>query len=112
VNAYRGFLAAGDRSGKLGAAAFKVLASLTLDPDAGPVGASVVASGYGFTAGDPIELRWKGDIKVLGTATADITGSFSAGFTVPSGFAAGVYSVLAKGQLLVEPVASATFTVQ
>ncbi len=99
VNGFRGFLAAGHHSGKLGAAPFKVVASLTLDPDAGPVGSSVLASGYGFTAGDPIELHWPGDIRAVGTGTADGAGSFSVRFTVPSGFADGAYTVSARGQL-------------
>ena len=84
VNGDRGFLAAGQSSGKVGGAAFNVAASLTLDPDFGPVHTLVRATGYGFEAGQSIDLRWT-TFRSVGSAIADATGSFKIAFKVPHG---------------------------
>jgi virginiamycin B lyase len=115
VNGVRLFLGVGHHSGKLGAANYRVNALLTLDPTSGPVNSTVVASGYGFGASEPLEIHWPNIIRAVATMTADINGSFSGSnavtFRVPSGAAPGAYTVVAKGTSFEIPEASATFTV-
>jgi hypothetical protein len=109
------FLGTAQSSGKLGAAGFFVTARLILNPRSGPVGTSVTAEGYGFGAGNAVRISWGNPPAVLGTAMANISGSFSGSpaltFTVPTGAPAGANSVDGVARMG-QGRASATFTVE
>src|SRR5262249_43354045 len=75
-------------------------------------GATVAASGTGFAAGEQVSLRWDSAAgSVLGTATADASGSISGGtLTIPASAAVGAHGIRAVGAARARP-ASAPVTV-
>jgi hypothetical protein len=87
-------------------AVYTVAAHLALKPLKGPVGKPVTAKGTGFAAAAAIAFTFDGT-PVASTCVSGATGSFSCAFTVPSGFVAGVYVVVATDAL--GDTASATF---
>ena len=109
------FLGNGQQSGKLGAASFSMTANVALQPDAGAVGSSVTAKGYGFAALEQVEIYWNNPRTLLGTVTADVDGTIDGSaaltFMVPSGAAAGKNGVFGLGTLT-KAVGSVSFTVQ
>jgi hypothetical protein len=99
-----GFIRAGGQSsGLYGAANFAVTPGLIMSPSAGPVGTAALAQGFGFGAGEQVNVYWyTAPRQLLGTATADSTGSFYQAtgltFTIPAGAATGTNLVVGKGQ--------------
>ncbi len=96
------FLGKGQSSGNLGAAPFSVSARLTVNPNSGTAGTTAVAQGSGFGAGDQVKIYWNQPRALLGTATADVHGTFSGSaaltFNVPAGALAGPNEVVGVGQ--------------
>ena len=81
-------------------------ARLNLTPPSAQVGATITLQGSGFIAGEPVLISVAG---VIGQATADPTGSFTATEVVPGTFApGGVLRIYARGaysnRFAVEPV--------
>ncbi|HUD99826.1 MAG TPA: hypothetical protein VMR62_09650 [Bryobacteraceae bacterium] len=95
------FLGVGQSSGKLGTASFSVTPRLILDPNSGPSGSAVTASGYGFGPLETVDVYWNDPRISLGTATADVHGTFSGAaafsFQVPEQAALGVDAVSGAG---------------
>ena len=64
---------------------------------------------------EPVHIHWSNPRTVLGTAAANVRGTFNGSatltFTVPAGAAPGVYKVLALGQFT-SVVVLGSFTVQ
>jgi hypothetical protein len=97
-----GLMAAiGRTSGLTGAANFAVAPRLVMNPGSGSAGSNVVAQGLGFGAGEKVDVYWAATSQLLGTATADNTGSFyqTGGliFRIPLG-SAGAKAVAGRGQ--------------
>jgi virginiamycin B lyase len=94
------FLGLGQVSGKIGAASFSPKARLNPDPKSGPSGASVQVLGSGFGPFQQVRIFWSDPTTLLGTAVADIDGSFDGSsafqFTVPAGAAAGEHRLSGK----------------
>jgi hypothetical protein len=95
--------AVGQGSGLYGAANFAVTPRLFMSPGVAPVGTTVLAEGYGFGAGEQVDVYWYSSPRqLLGKVTADRTGSFFQAtgltFTIPAGAATGTNLVLGKGQ--------------
>jgi virginiamycin B lyase len=110
-------LGAGQLSGELGAASFVMYPSLILSPNSGPVGTTVTVQGYGFTSLMTASIYWNTVASPLGSAIANVHGTFSGGaaltFTVPAGSAPGANMVIAEGGTWPSaPPVSAMFTVQ
>ena len=105
------FLGAGQSSGLLGAASFNVTPRLILNPTSGPPGSPVTAQGYGFGAGEPVDVYWNSVGTLLGSTSADVNGAFSSALTVPAGAAPGRDKIFASGQGT-GAEASKAFTVQ
>jgi hypothetical protein len=70
------FLSLGQRSGKLGAANFSMTPRLILEPNAGAVGATVAAHGFGFASLETVDVYWENPATLLGTAQTDLHGTF------------------------------------
>lgn len=94
--------AVGQSSGVFGAANFLVIPRLIMYPGAGTPGSSVVAQGFGFGAGETVNLAWLTPLLSVGTVTADGTGSFyqdrALTIIIPAGAPAGTNLVVAVGQ--------------
>lgn len=109
------FLGAGQGSGLLGAAGFSVTARLIVKPASGEVGSTATAEGFGFGAGETVDVYWSNPNTLLGTATADTQGSFRGGaaltFTIPDGAPRGRNQVYGVGQTTGAMV-SVSFTVK
>lgn len=95
--------AIGQSSGLSGAANFSVTPRLMMNPNTGSVGCGVLAQGFGFSAGEAVDLYWyTAPRKYLGTVAADSTGSFYQGtgltFTIPAGVPTGTNAVVGVGQ--------------
>jgi virginiamycin B lyase len=108
------FLSVGDNSKLLGAASFWVTPRLILTQTSGAAGSSVVAQGFGFGSFSAVGLYWNSDKTSLGTAEADINGTFggSSAFTmtVPEDALPGLSEVGARG-LTPKVKTKAAFTV-
>ncbi|MGA3022669.1 MAG: hypothetical protein ABSE66_07725 [Thermoplasmata archaeon] len=63
--------------------------AITVTPGQGPVGATGTVSGTGFSVSTPLALLFFDGVTIIGcptgSLTADSTGAFSCGFTVPRG---------------------------
>jgi hypothetical protein len=80
-------------------ATFEVKPSATIAPETGPVGTNVTLNGYGFVAGQQIQVEFKG--AVIQTTTATAVGNWTVTYTVPptpaGGYTFDVYAM--EGQL-------------
>jgi hypothetical protein len=83
-------------------------AGLSTSPSQAAAGTSVTANGTGFQPGETVNVSFNGN--QVGTPTADSSGNFSQGFTVPSNLAPGNYGLVATGQRSGK-TANASFTV-
>jgi hypothetical protein len=96
------FYVTGRTSFRLGYALFSVASGIALIPDTGLVGATITVQGAGFGAGEAVDLYWSSPQQLLGTVTADSTGSFyqttAFTFTIPSGVASGSNVIVGKGR--------------
>jgi len=98
-----GFIRAiGSGSGMIGSANFSTTPRLIMNPSATTVGMRATAQGFGFGAGESVEVYWSTPPLFLGTAKANREGSFHQGtglkFTIPAGAPAGANLVTGKGQ--------------
>jgi hypothetical protein len=95
-------VAVGQSSGKLGVALFTVTARLVMEPGTGMPGDTIAAQGFGFGAGEQIQVYWYNPRAGLGYATANVHGTFSQDtaltFTIPAGAPPGVNEVYGEGQ--------------
>ncbi|MGA2581106.1 MAG: hypothetical protein ABSH24_34510 [Bryobacteraceae bacterium] len=73
-------------------------ASLAVSPNSGEPGNTVTVTGFGFAAGEAIGVEWSNPQTLLGSATANKNGTFSAQFAIPTAAAAGTDEVVARGQ--------------
>lgn len=71
------YFAVGRASGRLGAASISVTPRLAVTPAAGAPGGTVLVRGYGFGAGEQVQVYWDNPRRSLGTATANTRGTFS-----------------------------------
>ncbi len=109
------FFGVGQKSGNVGTAQFSVTPELSVNPSIGMVGstASVQGLGYGF---ERVKIYWDNFQTYLGTASANIHGSFTGPaaftFSVPTGAAPGVHVVMIVQGEKSRAVAHAKFTVE
>jgi len=90
--------AVGRGSSRYGHGVFSVAPRLSADPNAGTPGSTVAVRGYGFAAGETVNVYWYNSAVFLGSAAADERGSFPAlTFTIPMGSPQGTNLVLGKG---------------
>jgi hypothetical protein len=74
---------------------FEVLPFVKIDPEEGPVGTAVKLNGYGFTASQNIQVKFKDT--VITTTTANTVGSWNVTYTIPPTPAGGyIFEVDAK----------------
>jgi hypothetical protein len=83
-------------------------ASISTSPSQAAAGTSVTVNGTGFQPGETVNVSFNGN--QVGTPTADTSGNFSQGFTVPSNLAPGNFGLVATGQRS-NRTANASFTV-
>jgi hypothetical protein len=93
-----GLQAVGQSSGKIASGIISVRASLAVSPNSGEPGNTVTVTGFGFAAGEAIGVEWSNPQTLLGSATANKNGTFSAQFAIPTAAAAGTDEVVARGQ--------------
>jgi virginiamycin B lyase len=111
------FLGVGQSSGKLGAASYSMAPRLVLNPGSGPVGSVATVEGYGFGSFETVNVYWNSPRKLLGSATADVHGSFTGAagltFTVPAGALTGKNGVFAVSPIDAgPPLGPGSFIVQ
>jgi hypothetical protein len=76
-------------------AIFTVLPSVKIDPTEGPAGTNVILNGYGFTASQPLQIKFKDT--VIQTPTANSVGSWTVNYTTPATPAGGyIFEIQAK----------------
>src|SRR2546428_1229295 len=92
------------------ASSLQILSTISLNPTSGPVGTTVTATGSLFLPGSVVTISYDGTAVATtpGTITTDLSGRFSATFTVPAS-TAGSHTVNAKDAA--SNSASAQFTV-
>src|SRR3989441_6074240 len=92
------------------ASSLQLLSTISLDPTSGPVGTTVTATGSLFLPGSVVTISYDGTTVATtpGSITTDLSGGFSATFTVPAS-TAGSHTVNAKDAA--SNSASAQFTV-
>ena len=94
--------AIGQSSGLFGAALLSITPILSMNPNTGTVGSTVVAQGFGFGAGEPVQVYWNNPRIFLGTATANNRGSFLDGsaltIMIPTDAPTGPNAVFGVGQ--------------
>jgi len=108
-------LAVGQTSGKIAAAEFSAAPLLVLTKESGRPGSFTAAWGYGFAAGESVNIYWNNSQIFLGTATANINGAFwgsaALEIRVPPDAPPGINTVSATGQTTGH-TATADFTVE
>jgi hypothetical protein len=76
-------------------AVFTVLPSVKIDTTEGPVGTNVTLNGYGFTASQQLQIKFKGT--VIATPTANTVGSWPVSYTIPATPSGGyIFEIQAK----------------
>jgi len=94
--------AMGQSSGLFGAALLSVTPKLSMNPNTGTVGNTVVAQGFGFGAGETVQVYWDNPRQLLGTATANSYGILNQGagltFTIPTSATTGPNAVFGVGE--------------
>ncbi|MEN8115255.1 MAG: hypothetical protein ABFS21_12805, partial [Actinomycetota bacterium] len=89
---------------------FQASPIITVSPDSGQPGASLVVNGGAFTAGARIKVLWDGE-NLGGTLQVGADGTFTYSGSVPADAAMGAHSVTARGVGGARDSATATFTV-
>ncbi len=96
----------GQTSGLVGIAPFWMNPSLVATPDHASPGSTIAIGGYGFGAGESVEVQWHATRSVIGTPVANNMGTFSQGsaimFTIPAGTSPGPHAIAARGNSLFE----------
>ena len=104
----------GETTGRKASATFTVISNqpiLTLTPDTGPVGTSVLATGTSFGASEEVDILFIQDrTQFIGSTTTDATGAFSFTVTIPSNAHPGTANIRAQGAVS-RLKASTVFTV-
>lgn len=90
--------AVGVSSHKLGAAALFVTPALLMDPGTGAPGGTIAAYGFGFGAGELVDVYWNNPRQLLGTATADVQGSSKLAISIPANASPGINGLIGVGQ--------------
>lgn len=96
-------IAIGQSSGTTAFAYVQETPQLLVTPNAGAPGSTVVATGSGFGASEPVNVNWNGPAGLsLGTTASDIVGGFGGAtavtVTVPLTASVGVHTIYAAGQ--------------
>jgi len=92
------YYAMGLTSGKVGAAPFFVTATMDVTPHSGVPGDTVTAIGFGFGAGETVDIYWDDPRQLIGTTTANGQGSGTLKITIPANAPRGPNAVLGIGQ--------------
>ncbi|MEO8661002.1 MAG: RCC1 domain-containing protein [Bryobacteraceae bacterium] len=91
--------ATGLSSGSYALASFSVTPRLIVNPNEGTPGSTPSVQGYGFGAGEAVNVYWNYPRRLLGTATADGLGRFlPLTFQIPGASSPGDNLLIAKGQ--------------
>jgi hypothetical protein len=90
--------AVGRESGKLGAASLFVTAAMAGVPRTGSPGDTITANGFGFGAGETVDIYWADPRQLLGTTTANGKGSGALTFTIPANAPDGPNALQGIGQ--------------
>jgi hypothetical protein len=91
-------VAIGQTSGTTGVALFSMTPRIIPNPKTGSVGSTFAVSGFGYGAGETVNVWWNTPQVSLGSATADSFGHFSLpNLTIPAGAPTGDNIVVGKG---------------
>jgi hypothetical protein len=90
--------AVGVSSRKLGAATLFVTPELAANPASGAPGGSTTAYGFGFGAGETVDIYVNNPQQLLGTATTDGAGSGALTITIPANAPPGINAVIGWGR--------------
>ncbi|MGA2578537.1 MAG: hypothetical protein ABSH24_21195 [Bryobacteraceae bacterium] len=90
--------AVGVSSHRLAAATLTVTPALAMNPATGAPGSTTAAYGFGFGAGETVDIYWNSPRQLLGTATANGAGSSALTITIPANAPLGINAVVGVGQ--------------
>lgn len=90
--------AVGVSSRKLGTATLFVTPVLGMNPGTGAPGGATTAYGFGFGAGETVDIYWNNPRQLLGTATANGRGSSALTIKIPANASPGINGVIGIGQ--------------
>ena len=91
--------AVGVSSHKLGAATLSVTPVLVMNPATGVPGGTTTAYGFGFGAGEAVDVYWNNPRQLLGTATGNGHGSSALMIAIPANASPGINGVIGIGQI-------------
>ena len=91
--------AVGVSSHKLGAATLSVTPVLVMNPATGAPGGTTAAYGFGFGAGEVVDVYWNNPRQLLGTATGNGHGSSALTIAIPANASPGINGVIGIGQI-------------
>ena len=91
--------AVGVSSHKLGAATLSVTPVLVMNPATGVPGGTTTAYGFGFGAGEAVDVYWNNPRQLLGTATGNGHGSSALMIAIPANASLGINGVIGIGQI-------------
>ena len=106
-----GLQAVGQTSGMVASGTIQVHPRVSVSPNTGGQGTLVTAAGFGFAARENVIVIWPNPQTILGSATANKSGTISGQFAIPFGAPPGTSEVLARGQKT-GALAGAQITVQ
>ncbi|MFN7996892.1 MAG: hypothetical protein U0Q18_24980 [Bryobacteraceae bacterium] len=99
---YNAVVAVGQNTGALGFTPFTMQARLAPAPKTAAAGSTVTTHGFGFAAGERVDVYWNSPRRFLGEVTTDAQGSFagnnSVTFTVPTNALQGKNWIYGVGQ--------------
>ena len=91
--------AVGTNSRHLGAATLFVTPALGMNPATGVPGGTTTAYGFGFGAGEVVDVYWNNPRQLLGTATGNGHGSSALTIAIPANASPGINGVIGIGQI-------------
>src|ERR1039457_386860 len=91
--------AVGVSSHKLGATTLSVTPVLVMNPATGVPGGTTTAYGFGFGAGEAVDVYWNNPRQLLGTATGNGHGSSALMIAIPANASPGINGVIGIGQI-------------
>jgi hypothetical protein len=93
-----GLQAIGQSSGTVVSGLISVRPRSSAAPATGSIGTSVTLAGFGFKAGETVNVAWSNPATALGAATANKNGTISLQFAIPSTATPGTATLTATGQ--------------
>ena len=93
-----GLQGVGQTSGTVKSGLISVTPRASANPNSGTTGSTIVVTGEGYAAGEPVVVTWSNPATTLELAIAKRTGTFAFQFAIPLNTVPGAVTVTATGQ--------------